>query len=138
MSNIFGSSPSTTLPVVSFYPIDQGKLICDKLWVVVCIFLEITQSKDQIRKMTNHPIHQCTKNLWDMTASQTVAVGELEYINWALQEVTSDLKKLGNAWVIERASAAIRVMEEVVNHNYTIDTSSYEEPLYMKLKEDTK
>lgn len=134
MRNIFGRSPSADSPVVSFYSINQGKLICDKLWVVVCILLEITHSKDYMREMTNHPIHEFTKNLWELTVSQTVAVGELEYINWALQEVTSDLKKLGDTWVIERASAAIRVMEETVDHHYTIDTSSYKEPLYMKLK----
>jgi hypothetical protein len=129
MSNIFGSSPSETRPAVSFYSIDQGKLICDKLWVVVCIFLEITQSKDHMREMTNHPIHKCTKDLWDMTASQTVAVGELEYINWALQEVTSDLKNSGDKWVNERISTALRVMCETVGGNYVVDASLYKEPV---------
>ena len=127
MSNIFDNSPSATLTLVSFYSIDQGKQICDKLWVVVCIFLEITQSKDNIRKMTNHPIHQCAKNLWDMTASQTVAVGELEYINWALQEVTSDLKNSGDKWVDERISTALRVMHETIDGDYVVDTTLYKE-----------
>lgn len=124
MSNIFGSNPSADFPAVSFYSIDQGKLICDKLWVVVCIFLEVIQSKEHIQKMTNHSLHQCTKNLWDMTASQTVAIGELEYINWALQEVTSDLKKSGDAWVKERVSTALRVMSEVVGGDYTVDADA--------------
>ena len=129
MSNIFGSSPSVTIPDVSFYSIDQGKVICDKLWVVVCIFLEITHSKYHIREMTNHPIHECIKNLWNITASQTVTIGELEYINWALQEVTSDLKNSGDAWVKERVSTALSVMSEAVGGDYSIDASIYREPL---------
>ena len=127
MSNILGSSQSSTLPIVSFYPIDQGKLICDKLWVVVCILMEITQPKDNMREMTNHPIHESIKNLWDMTASQTVAVSELEYINWALQEVTSNLKKSDDTWVKERVSTALSVMSEAVGGDYTIDSSIYKE-----------
>ena len=126
MSNIFGSSP--TVPAVSFYSIDQGKLICDKLWVVVCIFLEITQSKDHMRAMTNHPIHKCTRDLWDMTASQTVAVGELEYINWALEEVTSDLNNSGDKWIDERISTALRVMQETIDGDYVVDATLYKEP----------
>jgi hypothetical protein len=127
MSNICSSNPSADFPAVQFYSIDQGKLICDKLWVVVCIFMEMIQSKDHMREMTNHPIHQCTKNLCDMTASQTVAVGELEYINWALQEVTSDLNNSGDAWVKERVSTALSVMSEAVGGNYTIESSIYKE-----------
>jgi hypothetical protein len=127
MSNIFDGSTSATIPAVSFYSIGQGKLICDKLWVVVCIFLEITHSKDHEREMTNHPIHECIRNLWNTTASQTVAVGELEYINWALQEVTSDLKKSGDAWVKERVSTASSIMSEVVGGDYTIESSNYKE-----------
>ena len=127
MSNIFGSNPSADFHAVQFYSIDQGKLICDKLWVVVCIFTEIIQSKDRMREMTNHPIHECTKNLWELAAGQTVAVGELEYINWALQEVTSDLKNLGDAWVKERVTTALSVMSEVVGGDYTIESSIYNE-----------
>ena len=77
--------------------------------------------------MINHPIHQSTKNLWEMTSSHTVAVGELEYINRALQEVTSDLKKSGDAWVKERVSTALSVMSEAVGGNYTIESSIYKE-----------
>jgi hypothetical protein len=127
MSNIYGSSPSADFPSISFYSIDQGKLICDKLWVVVCIFMEIIQSKEYMREMTDHPIHEFTKNLWELTASQTVAVGELEYINWALQEVTSDLKKSGDAWVKERVSTASSIMSEAVGGDYTIESSNYKE-----------
>ena len=125
MSNIFGGSPSATIPTVSFYSIDQGKLLCDKLWVVVCIFMEISQTQEHMRERTSHPIHEFTKNLWELTARQTVAVGELEYINWALQEVTSDLKKSGDAWVKERVSTALSVMTEAVGGNYTIESSFY-------------
>jgi hypothetical protein len=127
MSNIFGGNPSADFSSVSFYSIDQGKLICDKLWVVVCIFMEIIQSKDHMREMTSHPINECTKNLWELTAGQTVAVGELEYINWAIQEVTSDLQNSGDAWVKERVSTALSVMSEAVGGNYTIESSIYKE-----------
>jgi hypothetical protein len=52
--------------------------------------------------MTNHPLRKCTKNLLDVSPSQTTAIGELEYMAWVIQEITYDNKKLGDVWLMKK------------------------------------
>jgi hypothetical protein len=128
MNKIVVRNPNTTLPVGSWYPEEEEILICQKLYVVVLILYELRQGRETVRKLKNHPIHEFTSHLWDVAASLMMKVGQLEFLVREIQEVADDFKRSRNAWAKERTSTALRVMNEIIDGDYTIDKSIYTDP----------
>jgi hypothetical protein len=111
-----------------WYPADEEKSICKKLLVVVFILWELSESRDKVRLLKNHPIHKFTSYLWDMSAAGMVRVGELELLVKDIEEVVNDFKNSRNSWVKERTTTALRVMNEIINGDYSVDKSTYINP----------
>jgi hypothetical protein len=116
-------------PVVGdWYPSDEEKSICKKLLVVVFVLWELSVSRDKVRLLKNHPIHKFTSYLWEMSAAGMVRVGELELLVKDIEEVVNDFKNSRNLWVKERTTTALRVMNEIIDGDYSIDGSIYIDP----------
>ena len=128
MTKIIVRNPNTTLPVGSWYPEEEEKLIGKKLLVVVFILYELHESRLKIRKLKNHPIHEFVKFLWDLAAGEMIQVGQLEFLIKDIQDVADDFKNSRNAWVKERTSTALRVMNEIIDGDYSVDTSIFIDP----------
>lgn len=128
MNKIVVRNPNTTLPVGSWYPEEEEALICKKLYVVAFILYELRLGREKVRKLKNHSIHEFTIYLWDEAASLSMKVGQLEFLVREIQEVADDFKRSRNAWVKERTSTALRVMNEIIDGDYTIDSSIYTDP----------
>jgi len=111
-----------------WYPVDEEKSICKKLLVVVFILWELSESRNKVRLLKNHPIHKFTSYLWDMSAAGMVRVGELEMLVKDIEEVVDDFKNSRNLWVKERTTTALRVMNEIIDGDYSIDKSIYIDP----------
>ena len=107
-------NPKITLPVGSWYPKDEEELICKKLYVVVFILWELNEARDKVKRLKNHPIHEYTRYLWGVAAGGMMQVGLLEFYVQEIQEVADDFKMSRNAWVKERTSTALRVMNEII------------------------
>lgn len=128
MTNIIVRNPNTTLPVGSWYPEEEEKLIAEKLFVVVYILRELYESRDKVKKLKNHPVHDFYVWLWEVAGGGMIQVGQLEILVRDIQEVADDFKNSRNAWVKERTSTALRVMNEIIDGNYLIDHSIYIDP----------
>lgn len=128
MSKIIVRNPNTTLPVGSWYPEEEEKLICEKLYVVVFILYELREGRETVRKLQNHSVHEFTIYLWNVAASLSMQVGTLEFLVEEIQEVADDFKRSRNAWAKERTSTALRVMNEIIDGDYTIDASIFTDP----------
>jgi hypothetical protein len=111
-----------------WYSSDEEKSICKKLLVVVFILWELSESRDQVRLLKNHPIHKFTSYLWEMSAAGMVRVGELELLVKDIEEVVNDFKNSRNLWVKELTTTALRVMNEIIAGDYSIDKSIYIDP----------
>lgn len=46
-----------------------------------------------------------------------------------IQDVTNDFKASRNQWLKERTSTALRVMDEIIDGDYSIDSSLYVDPI---------
>ena len=128
MNDIVVRNPKTTLPLGSWYSEDEEKLICKKIYVVASILYELKHSRDKVRKLKNHPIHEFTNFLMNVSANRIIMVGELELLVKDIQDVANDFKASRNPWVKERTSTALRVMNEIIDGDYSIDDSLYVEP----------
>ena len=128
MNKIVVRNPKTILPVGSWYSKDEEELICNKLFVVVFILWELNKARDKIKCLKNHPIHEYTRYLWDVASGGMMQVGMLEFYAQEIQEVADDFKRSRNAWVKERTSTALKVMNEIIYGDYSIDTSIYTDP----------
>ena len=111
-----------------WYPAGEEKEICKKLLVVVFILQELTKSREKVKLLKNHPIHKFTSYLWDVSAAGMVRVGELEILVKDIEEVVDDFKNSRNLWVKERTTTALRVMNEIIAGDYSIDKSIYIDP----------
>jgi len=111
-----------------WYPADEEKSICKKLLVVVFILRELTESREKVRLLKNHPIHKFTSYLWDMSAAGMVRVGELELLIKDIEDVAQDFRSSRNLWIKERTTTALRVMKETIEGDYSIDASIYTDP----------
>ena len=111
-----------------WYSSDEEKSICKKLLVVVFILWELSESRDKVRLLKNHPIHKFTSYLWEMLAAGMVRVGELELLVKDIEEVANDFKNSRNLWVKERTTTALRVMNEIIAGDYSIDKLIYIDP----------
>ncbi len=128
MSDIIVRNPNTTLPIGSWYPEEEEKLIANKLFVVVYILRELYESRYEVKKLKNHPIHDFYEWLWEVAGGGMIKVGQLELLLCDVQDVADDFKKSRNAWVKERTTTALRVMNEIIDGDYTIDHSLYIDP----------
>ncbi len=128
LSKIKVLNANKKLTVGSWYPKDEEELICKKLNVVVFILWELNKARDTIMRLKNHPIHEFTKFLWDVAAGGMIQVGQLEFLVREVQAVADDFKRSKNAWVKERTSTALRVMNEIICGDYIIDASIYTDP----------
>lgn len=128
MNKIVIRNPNTTLPVGSWYPEEEEELICKKLHVVVFILWELNEARNKVARLKNHPIHEYTRYLWGVASGGMMQVGLLEFYVREIQEVADDFKRSRNAWVKERTSTALRVMNEIIYGDYSIDTSIYTDP----------
>ena len=116
-------SSSSKLKQDSFgsrYSVEEEKLICNKLWEIVSILQELGEVRNTVKKLRNHPIHDFTDFLKGFAFEGNVRVGELELLAKDIQEVADDFKHSRNAWVKERTSTALRLMNEIII-NYAID-----------------
>ena len=111
-----------------WYPAGEEKSICKKLLVVVFILWELTESREKVRLLKNHPIHKFTSYLWEMSAAGMVRVGELEMLVKDIEEVVDDFRNSRNLWIKERTTTALRVMNEIITGDYSIDKSIYIDP----------
>jgi len=111
-----------------WYTPDEEKNICEKLLVVVFILWELSESRTKVRLLKNHPIHKFTSYLWEMSAAGMVRVGELKLLVKDIEEVVNDFKNSRNLWVKERTTKALRVMQEIIEGEYSIDSSIYTDP----------
>lgn len=111
-----------------WYPAEEEKCICKKMLTVVFILWELSESRDKVRLLKNHPIHKFTSYLWEMSAAGMVRVGELEFLVKDIEEVVNDFKNSRNLWVKERTTTALRVMNEIIDGDYSIDGSIYIDP----------
>lgn len=110
-------SPISQLNKVSFgsrYSVEEEKLICNKLWEIVSILQELGEARTSIKKLRNHPIHDFTDFLKGFAFEGNVRVGELELLAKDIQEVADDFKHSRNAWVKERTSTALRLMNGLI------------------------
>ena len=111
-----------------WYSSDDEKSICKKLLVVVFILQELSESRDKVRLLKNHPIHKFTSYLWETSAAGMIRVGELELLVKDIEEVANDFKNSRNLWVKERTTTALRVMNEIIAGDYSIDKLIYIDP----------
>ncbi len=128
MCKIIVRNPNTKLPLGSWYPEEEEKLIAEKLLVVVCILRELYESREKNKRLKNHPIHDFYQWLWEVATGGMIQVGQLELLLKDVQDVADDFKRSRNAWVKERTSTALRIMNEIIDGNYTIDKSIYKNP----------
>jgi hypothetical protein len=63
-----------------------------------------------------------------MSAAGMVRVGELELLVKDIEEVVNDFKNSRNLWVKELTTTALRVMNEIIAGDYSIDKSIYIDP----------
>lgn len=80
MNNIVIRNPNITLSIGSWYSEEEEKLICKKIYVVASILNELKHSRDKVRKLKNHPIHEFTDFLMNVSANRMIMVGELSYL----------------------------------------------------------
>ena len=128
MEKIIVRNPNTTLPVGSWYPDDEEKMIAKKLFVVAFILLELNKSRGKVPRLLNHPIHDFTDYLWMVAGSGLIQVGLLEFLLTDIVQVEADFRRSKNLWVKERTQAALRVMNEIIDGDYAIDTTIYADP----------
>ena len=102
--------------------------LCKKLLTVVFILWELFELRDKVRLLKNHPIHKFTFYLWEFSAAGMVRVGELELLIKDIGEVVNDFKNSRNSWVKERTTTALRVMNEIIDGDYSVDESIYIDP----------
>jgi hypothetical protein len=121
-------SNKKSLMIGEWYPTDEEKSICKKLLTVVFILWELFELRDKVRLLKNHPIHKFTFYLWEFSAAGMVRVGELELLIKDIGEVVNDFKNSRNSWVKERTTTALRVMNEIIDGDYSIDKSIYIDP----------
>ena len=121
MNNIVVRNPNISLPLGSWYTEDEEILICNKLYVVAFILEELKKSRDKVKKLRNHPIHEYTDYLWDVVAVKIIRVGELELLVKDIEELVVDFSRSKNEFVKERSSKALLVMNEIILGNYNID-----------------
>ena len=121
-------SNKNSLMIGEWYPTDEEKSICKKLLIVVFILWELLKLRDKVRLLKNHPIHKFTFYLWEFSAAGMVRVGELELLIKDIGEVVNDFKNSRNSWVKERTTTALRVMNEIIDGDYSIDKSIYIDP----------
>lgn len=110
-------SPISKLNKGSFgsrYSVDEEKLICNKLWEIVSILQELGEARNTVKKLRNHPILDFTDFLKGFAFEGYVRVGQLEILAKDIQEVADDFKHSRNAWVKERTSTALRLMNEII------------------------
>ena len=107
----------------SRYSIEEEKLICNKLWEIVSILQELGEARTSIKKLRNHPIHDFTDFLKGFVFEGNVRVGELELLAKDIQEVADDFKHSKNAWVKERTSTALRLINRLINNDFTNEIS---------------
>ena len=98
----------------SRYSVEEEKLICNKLWEIVSILQELGEARTSVKKLRNHPIHDFTDFLKGFAFEGNVRVGEIELLAKDIQEVADDFKHSRNAWVKERTSTALRLMNEII------------------------
>ena len=99
----------------SWYSVEEEKLICNKLWEIVSILQELGEARNTVKKLRNHPIHDFTDFLKSFAFEGNVRVGELELLAKDIQEVADDFKHSRNAWVKERTSTAMCLMNELID-----------------------
>ena len=121
-------SNKNSLMIGEWYPTDEEKSICKKLLIVVFILWELLELRDKVRLLKNHPIHKFTFYLWEFSAAGMVRVGELELLIKDIGEVVNDFKNSRNSWVKERTTTALRVMNEIIDGDYSVDESIYIDP----------
>jgi hypothetical protein len=121
-------SNKNSLMIGEWYPTDEEKSICKKLLIVVFILWELLELRDKVRLLKNHPIHKFTFYLWEFSAAGMVRVGELELLVKDIEEVVEDFKNSRNLWVKERTTTALRVMNEIIDGDYSVDESIYIDP----------
>ena len=100
----------------SRYSVEEEKLICNKLWEIVLILQELGEARNTLKKLRNHPIHDFTYFLKGFAVEGNVRVGELELLAKDIQEVADDFKHSRNAWVKERTSTALKLMNELIDN----------------------
>ena len=98
----------------SRYSVEEEKVICNKLWEIVSILQELGEARNTVKKLRNHPIHDFTDFLKGFAFEGNVRVGEIELLAKDIQEVADDFKHSRNAWVKERTSTALRLMNEII------------------------
>ena len=98
----------------SRYSVEEEKLICNKLWEIVSILQELGEARNTVKKLRNHPIHDFTDFLKGFTFEGSVRVGELELLAKDIQDVADDFKHSRNAWVKERTSTVLRLMNDII------------------------
>ena len=102
----------------SRYSVEEEKLICNKLWEIVSILQELGEARNTVKKLRNHPIHDFTDFLKGFVFEGNVRVGELELLAKDIQEIADDFKHSRNAWVKERTSTAMRLMNDLINNKF--------------------
>ena len=128
MEKIIVRNPNTILPVGSWYPEEEEKMIAKKLLVVTFILLELNNSRDKVPRLFNHPIHDFTDYLWMIAGGGVIQVGLLEFLLTDIEKVQADFRRSRNGWVKERTQTALLVMNEIIYGDYTIDSSIYTDP----------
>ena len=89
------------------------------MWEIVSILQELGEARNTVNKLKNHPIHDFTDFLKGFAFEGNVRVGELELLAKDIQEVADDFKHSRNAWVKERTSTVLRLMNEIIFNNLT-------------------
>jgi len=100
----------------SRYSVEEEKVICNKLWEIVSILQELGEARDTVKKLRNHPIHDFTDFLKGFAFEGNVRVGDLELLAKDIQEVADDFNHSRNAWVKERTSTALGLMNEIISN----------------------
>lgn len=128
MEKIIVRNPNTTLPIGSWYPEEEENMIAKKLFVVTFILYELYKGRDKVPRLFNHPIHEFTDYLWMTAGGGCIQVGLLEFLVLEIEQVEADFRRSRNDWVKERTKTALRVMNEIIYGDYTIDSSIYTDP----------
>jgi hypothetical protein len=127
MINIVVRNPDISLQIGSRYSLNEELLICKKLFVVASILDELKHSRGTVRKLKNHPIHEFTIYLWEVVAIKMIRVGELELFVKDIEELAIDFSRSKNLYIKERTSTALRVMNEIIYGDYSIDSGTFKE-----------
>jgi hypothetical protein len=97
-----------------------------KLAIAVKLLKSVCTTKDAVKKLKNHPIHDYTLFLSDLMLDDALSKRQLAYLIVELKEYKDDFKRSKNTWVKQRTAMAVDLFQQMIDSNFEIPKQALE------------